>query len=106
MSPVHSHGGSECIVKVLSGEAKELMFDNPMATGNHGPLNLQRESVVYPGQVTDIDDGHAVHALGSNGNRLVTLHLYIPGYTHAWVYDDVDNAGKNHRSPFSFDSDS
>jgi predicted metal-dependent enzyme (double-stranded beta helix superfamily) len=71
-SPIHSHLGSECFVRVLSGHLLEKIYKV-----NSVVLHQQSESILCPGDTTFINDNIGVHRM-SCVNKAISLHLYVP----------------------------
>ena len=74
-SPVHDHGESTCIVRIVEGLAHEHVYRS------RGTLKGERrfiERELKPGIVTRAP-GAMTHSLGNDGESvLVTLHVYSP----------------------------
>jgi cysteine dioxygenase len=75
-TPIHDHGGSVGVVKVLEGLMTETMFERT-AEGHVRPYNTYRRG---PDSVTGagIPDIHQLLNLEPAGRDLVTLHCYAP----------------------------
>lgn len=88
-SRIHDHEGSNCGVKVLKGEATETYFKR--VENGHifalGSTKLERD------QVTSSCDNqiHQISNLQSNGQDLVTLHIYSPPLNAAKLYSLESN---------------
>ena len=74
-SPVHDHGVSGCVVRVICGVATEHCYKSPEDAA------VDRDAVVQdfgPGSVLHAADD-ACHTLGNGGaDPLITLHVYSP----------------------------
>jgi predicted metal-dependent enzyme (double-stranded beta helix superfamily) len=82
-SPVHSHGQSDCFIKVVSGHLRERVFVTPTTQGQ--VLSSAREAAFYlPGTVSKMSNAVGLHDITSSG-RSVSLHVYVPGYTHCYA---------------------
>ena len=74
-SPVHDHGQSTCIVRVVEGLAHEHVYRSRGTTKGERRF-IERE--LKPGIVTRAP-GSMTHSLGNDGDTtLVTLHIYAP----------------------------
>jgi predicted metal-dependent enzyme (double-stranded beta helix superfamily) len=74
-SPVHDHGASTCIVRVVGGAAQENLYA-PRKVGDVKRRFWSRE--LKAGLVTR-SPGKMTHSLGNDGDEtLVTLHVYAP----------------------------
>ena len=83
-SPVHSHGGSQCFIKVLNGKLKERVFTMPPVGTLGGSLSLRKEHVHPTGSVSFMNDNTGLHEISSD-TPTVTLHVYIPGYRSCYA---------------------
>jgi len=106
ITPVHSHGGSYSFVKILSGQASEQYFDNPNNDDEDCEMKLTTDAVRNPGDISIINDDVAVHVLGAPKERFVSLHIYLPGYTANWVWDDDKHSKDKHIGHFGGNFDS
>ncbi len=74
-SPVHNHGISTCIVRIVEGVGREHLYRR------REPGKIAREFItreLTPGVVTR-SSGEMTHSLGNDGDEaLVTLHVYAP----------------------------
>ncbi len=77
-SPVHDHGHSTCVVRVVRGVATENLY-RLREGGAEKRAYMTRD--LRPGIVTRAP-GSSIHSLGNNaesgGETLVTLHIYSP----------------------------
>ena len=78
-SPVHSHGGSQCFIKVLEGSLHERVFAFPPLGTAGSPLELTRSSDFPTGSVSFLNDDIGLHDI-SVRERAISLHVYIPSY--------------------------
>lgn len=78
-SPVHDHGASTCIVRVVSGVATENLY-RLREGGAERRAYMTRD--LRAGIVTRAP-GDSIHSLGNNSDEelLVTLHIYTPPLT-------------------------
>lgn len=128
-SPIHNHAGSECFLRVLSGEIVEQQFIvkdgegdlDGKANWNQMPacanipassLILTNRNVYTEGGCTFINDSLGVHAVENPHKKLaVTLHCYIPGYDACKSYSadvnekDADKSVKIQQCHISFDTE-
>ncbi|KAG1324773.1 hypothetical protein G6F62_008908 [Rhizopus arrhizus] len=110
-SPIHDHSGSHCVMKILDGELQETLFDWPTSstpddetpfdiTANddnntdvnisQSPLNVSRDTIYQPNQVTYVHDKIGLHRI-SNPNKekgAVSLHLYTPPYKVCKTFEE------------------
>lgn len=74
-SPVHDHGQSTCLVRIVEGLAHEHVYRSRGAVKGERRF-VERE--LKPGIVTRAP-GAMTHSLGNDGDEvLVTLHVYAP----------------------------
>jgi cysteine dioxygenase len=75
-TPIHDHGGSVGVVKVIEGLLTETMFERA-PEGHVKPYNTYRRG---PGIITgaDVPDIHQLLNLEPAGRDMVTLHCYAP----------------------------
>lgn len=77
-SPVHDHGGSTCVVRIVSGLATEHLYRR-REDGAAKREYVKR--VLRPGVVVQMlgDQFHSLgNGAGRDGETLVTLHVYSP----------------------------
>jgi predicted metal-dependent enzyme (double-stranded beta helix superfamily) len=93
-SPPHEHSGSVCVVRIIQGTAVEAYY----SIAPDGFVDLEYEETVAAGQITSLHDAgiHAVRNGSSNGETLVTLHVYSPplraGRRFVPIFDGVTGA--------------
>ncbi|KAL1846468.1 hypothetical protein Plec18170_009194 [Paecilomyces lecythidis] len=94
-SPIHDHADAHCIMKVLSGELHETVYENPGTESDHSkPLTVKSSTTHKANQVTYISDKiglHRVHNPSSN-EVAVSLHLYTPPNAADYGYNIFDEA--------------
>lgn len=74
-SPVHDHGQSTCIVRVVEGVAREHLYE-PRRAGTVKRRHLSRD---LRAGIVARSPGEMTHSLGNDGEEtLVTLHVYAP----------------------------
>lgn len=78
-SPVHSHGGSQCFIKVLEGSLHERTFAFPEEGSIGTPLRHLKSGVVSAGSVSFLNDEIGLHDVTVH-ERAMSLHVYVPGY--------------------------
>jgi cysteine dioxygenase len=82
-SPVHDHAGSECFMRMVSGETRESQFEwvDKTAECEQKQLKLIKARDLKPGEVAFINDKIGMHKVENATDRqAVTLHCYIPPY--------------------------
>lgn len=75
-SPIHNHAASTCGLKVLGGVCTETIFDHSPC-GQVVALSSQHLGAGYVCASQD-GDTHQVSNLQTEGQNLVTLHIYSP----------------------------
>jgi cysteine dioxygenase len=75
---IHDHNGSYSVIRVLSGEMHESLYDLDERDG----LRPGAEHYWQPGHITtaDIPDIHRIGNADRSGQDLVTLHCYSPPF--------------------------
>jgi cysteine dioxygenase len=88
MSPIHSHAGSSCWVKVLKGQVREIRYDCGGADPQQPP-RVVRDLTIGAQQTCYINDTQGVHAMGNpNPDQVsVSLHIYAPPYILCTLFD-------------------
>lgn len=74
-SPLHDHGASDCIMRIVSGAATENLYrerEAGAAKREHMTRTLRAGTVA----LTRADTMHSI--ANDGGERLVTLHVYTP----------------------------
>lgn len=100
-SPIHDHEGSNCVVKVLQGQALETTF----SAGGNG--------MIYPTHTRPLDEGlitasqdrdiHQISNLQTGGKDLITLHIYSPPLYTMNVYSLHDASVRRFEDPINYD---
>ncbi|GAD95892.1 cysteine dioxygenase [Paecilomyces variotii No. 5] len=94
-SPIHDHADAHCIMKVLSGELHETVYETPDTESGHTkPLIVKSSTTHKTNEVTYISDKiglHRVHNPSSN-KVAVSLHLYTPPNAADYGYNIFDEA--------------
>jgi cysteine dioxygenase len=83
-SPIHSHDGSACGLKVVSGIATEVAYDVVTNPARPQPISTRRLGPAAVATSFDRD----VHRITAAEGDLVTLHVYSPPLRAMTVYPD------------------
>jgi cysteine dioxygenase len=84
-TPIHSHGGQECWVKVLRGQIEEVHYKKV----KEGLCKETKRSIREPEDISYMNDKIGLHTLGSVGHqRAISLHLYAAPIESCDIYDD------------------
>jgi predicted metal-dependent enzyme (double-stranded beta helix superfamily) len=78
-SPIHDHGASTCLVRIVSGIAHERVY----ARKRDGVRTNGRPRIFQTGEIAVQTHGD-IHTLGNeraSDETLITLHLYFPPLT-------------------------
>lgn len=88
-SAFHAHEGSKCFVKVLQGDLIEQQVPYPCGEISSVEINQRSLSI---NDVTYIDDSIGLHKVTNKSSSLpaITLHIYLPAYTKARIFDSQD----------------
>lgn len=79
-SPIHSHGGSHCLMKVLDNVLEETLYSND--------CEKERVSKVKCDDTVYINDEIGLHKVGNPSElNSVSLHLYTPPIKQCSVFD-------------------
>lgn len=81
-SPIHSHDGSACGLKVIAGVASEVVYDVTSDPARPRPVSTRR---LRPGAVATSFDRDA-HRITAPEGDLVTFHVYTPPLRTMTVY--------------------
>src|SRR5262249_2667130 len=77
-SPVHDHGASTCVLRIVSGVATEHLYRRR----EDGALRRDYMTRDLRAGIVTQAPGDTLHSLGNNapahGETLVTLHVYTP----------------------------
>ena len=87
MSPIHDHARSICSMLVLEGEARTTMYEV-----KGGALREEATTTLAGGQLTTVYGGD-IHKVGNppaSGQRLITIHFYLPPIKEMLVWDEGD----------------
>eukprot|EP01147_Barroeca_monosierra_P003793 gene3793-8371_t len=86
-SSIHDHAGSHCFMKILDGTLTEELFAPPSELENAQCLEARVEASHDRDGVLYISDKIGTHRVSnpSHSRRAVSLHLYSPPYSVAWL---------------------
>lgn len=87
LSPIHNHKGSACGVKVIQGEATEIVYEH--ATG--GLLVPTGRNTLSVGEIASSfdEDIHQIANLETIDRDLVTLHCYSPPLNNMEIFSET-----------------
>lgn len=87
-SSIHSHAGSNCMMKILRGTLKESQFNWP-TEGNEREMEAFQTKTFKRDDVTYINDSIGLHRVEnpSHTEGAVSLHLYWPPFDECSVFD-------------------
>lgn len=91
-SCIHSHGGSQCWLRVLHGHVNEVFYHvDPNDDSTRTQLDEENMPItIHSAQVNDIcyiDDLRGMHRIENLDQLSVTLHCYAPPYSRCKCYD-------------------
>jgi DMSO/TMAO reductase YedYZ molybdopterin-dependent catalytic subunit len=89
-SPIHDHGASCCVVRVLRGTLTETRFEQTP----HGHIKAIGSRDLEEGAicVTQDEDLHQISNLQAGSADLVTLHIYSPPLVRMGTYSITDRS--------------
>lgn len=92
-SPIHSHGGSHCTLKLVHGaDTREEQFE--IAGEKQIDLSSCKIGASIQGGTGYIDDGVGAHRLYNyDSDFAVTINVYYPPYDECVVFDADTGAG-------------
>lgn len=94
-SPIHDHRGSACAVRVLEGDATEIIFH--MTEGGHVfPSKTRKLSEGFICATEDLDI-HQLSNLQPLNRDLITLHIYSPPLLVMGQYSLTDQTVREFR---------
>lgn len=97
-SPIHDHAQSICTMVVLEGSAVTSLYDvvdtgkGPDAPFGGKALVGEGTSALHVGSITTVYGGD-IHRVGNplgSGQRLMTIHFYLPPIPEMLVWDEGD----------------
>lgn len=88
-SPIHSHAGAHCFVRVLSGRIDEAIYTKPIDANSQQPLDLQLSRTLSTGDTVYLRDDIGIHRMENTFKEgAITLHLYSPPYDVTDVFNE------------------
>ncbi|KAG7929358.1 hypothetical protein KL925_000100 [Ogataea polymorpha] len=89
-SAIHDHAGAHCVMKILSGELTEELFDGES-------LEPIRTSTHHTNDVTHIEDTIGLHRITNRTDQVaISLHLYTPPYAEVYGCHVFENGKRQH----------
>jgi len=98
-SPIHDHADAHCVMKLLKGSLKEVLYDTPQSTPNstdsgHStiPPRIIKETIYRENEVTYISDNIGLHKICnvSDTEPAISLHLYTPPHAANFGFNLFD----------------
>ncbi|KAF7634539.1 Cysteine dioxygenase [Meloidogyne graminicola] len=88
-SSIHDHTNAHCFVKVLQGNLLETRFELPIEEQSEKPLIESGTQLYKLNGVSYISDKIGLHRMEnpSHSDSAITLHLYIPPFTHCNTFN-------------------
>jgi cysteine dioxygenase len=84
ITPIHDHGGEECWVKFITGEFKEIIYQE----NDLGDLAIVKSGISKAGDISYMIDFMGCHTLENlSKKRSMSLHLYAKPIRTCNVYD-------------------
>jgi cysteine dioxygenase len=96
-SPIHNHAASTCGLKVLGGVCTETIFDHSPC-GQVVALSSQDLGIGYVCTSEDADT-HQVSNLQTEGQNLVTAHIYSPPFLSMKKFSITGPSAEDWRPP-------
>lgn len=103
-SPIHDHANAHCVMKLLKGSLKEVLYDTPHCNANSlnsdgsvTPPQVVKETLYHENEVTYISDKIGLHKICnlSATEPAISLHLYTPPHAANFGFNLFDeNTGK------------
>ncbi|CAF1498989.1 unnamed protein product [Adineta steineri] len=91
-SSIHDHTNSHCFMKCIQGTLVETKYAWPKDGGENTetPMEIISRTELKDGKVAYINDSIGLHRVEnpSHTDTAVTLHLYVPPYSHCSVFDE------------------
>ncbi|KAK5046926.1 Cysteine dioxygenase [Exophiala bonariae] len=98
-SPIHDHADAHCVMKLLKGSLKEVLYDTPQSTPDSTdsgdsttPPRIIKETVYSENEVTYISDNIGLHKICnmSETEPAISLHLYTPPHAANFGFNLFD----------------
>lgn len=92
-SPVHDHSGSQCLLRVIAGQLREVLYAPVSKIDSlDRPLVVRESHLIASPSVTLMNDAIGLHKVENPTDQpAVTLHLYIPPYSECHCFLDETN---------------
>jgi cysteine dioxygenase len=91
-SSIHNHQNSHCFMKCIQGTLVETQYawPNKEDDNKEQPMQVIKRTEIKEGEVTYINDSIGLHRVEnpSHTDTAMTLHLYVPPYSHCNTYDE------------------
>ncbi|KII72371.1 Cysteine dioxygenase [Thelohanellus kitauei] len=101
VSTIHSHLQSDCYIKILRGDFKEEIYENPFngyfpSRNLSFDLNSKSALFYHTDDVLFVNDKIGLHRVTnlSETPHSVSLHLYIPPFTRSDIFDESTSSFK------------
>lgn len=100
-SPIHDHADAHCVMKLLKGSLKEVLYDKPHpkpdltdSSGSVTPPRVVKETIYSENEVTYISDNIGLHKICnvSDTEPAVSLHLYTPPHAANFGFNLFDES--------------
>ncbi|KAG7822454.1 hypothetical protein KL909_004142 [Ogataea angusta] len=89
-SAIHDHAGAHCVMKILSGELTEELFDGES-------LEPIKTSMYRADDVAHIEDTIGLHRITNRTDKVaISLHLYTPPYAEVYGCHVFENGKRQH----------
>ena len=86
-TPIHSHPGANCFVRMLAGEIEEQLYTKPTLSGDK--VVLQQTRRLISGDVIHLRDDISIHSMSNVSHEgAITLHLYTPPYDTTQIFSE------------------
>ncbi|KAL4235263.1 hypothetical protein ACF0H5_006901 [Mactra antiquata] len=95
-STIHNHANAECLMKILSGNAREELYKTPSCCGEAKNMEKIKETMYKGNEVAHINDTMGLHRISNPSEKegLVTLHLYFPPFSECKCFDESTSQTK------------
>ena len=85
ITPIHSHGGEECWVKIIEGEFQEIIY----TADESGELTVIKSMISKPNDISYMIDFMGFHSLQNlSDKKSMSLHLYAKPIRSCKVFDE------------------